>query len=690
MKKIYLTMQLMLLFLASSIAQTNCVTTGITVPAADTYLNSTSTAIGIPSPVILLQGTTTINSNYTLNGVTIYMSAGARINIQSGSTFTLDNCTIKACDMALWDYIKIPDDGTHLVITGNSLIQDANTAIVSDGGGIYNLTNSTFFNNDVHIDVNQYTPSPSSPHLGEVTGCTFNSLNLLNGNQYSTACIDIFNVSHIRVGNPNNDPNTFKFARYGVKSNKANIDIRNNKFEGIRPISTTGWTTTGTAILVEGWPPSTYTAVIGSNISSSHSNEFFRCERAILGRRLQNLEINNNIFQSDVYEGIMTRKCDAINIENNSMNFYGVFGMNLAQLNNANVIIADNNLNTGKNGILVNHNTGTASNPTLNSPTLTIANNNGIVQSLVGIHVKNVDGPVITGNLVRFNNTMYNPGPPYSNAGQGIHIDNCINGTISQNTIFDDSPPSTPGNPPFSIGVWVEDGDNNVISENKIYLAKTGIKNENSTNSHYSKNLVEDSDKGFNISGDFSNIDLYCNTVRDCNTGFYFDGTSTNTPENIGVPGPFTSAVGSGNKWDNCTDDIVATATTTPIDWYYVNLGGVSDPDYNPTGVSLPVNPILAANMPSCMPAPRLADPNANNSIVSVYPNPANDFIKVQLQEDALLSIYDLTGRLVQQSALNEGENSVDVSQLNTGIYQSRITTVNSQILATEKIVISR
>ena len=75
---------------------------------------------------------------------------------------------------------------------------------------------------------------------------------------------------------------------------------------------------------------------------------------------------------------------------------------------------------------------------------------------------------------------------------------------------------------------------------------------------------------------------------------------------------------------------------------------------------------------------------------LAIYPNPANNIVNIDLQVDeAMLLIYDLTGRLVIQQTLLGGTNIIDVNALNAGIYQSHITS-HSGAVSINKIVISR
>lgn len=55
----------------------------------------------------------------------------------------------------------------------------------------------------------------------------------------------------------------------------------------------------------------------------------------------------------------------------------------------------------------------------------------------------------------------------------------------------------------------------------------------------------------------------------------------------------------------------------------------------------------------------------------SIYPNPANNFLKIDIEENtnATIEIIDALGRVFIQSEINEKENTINVSQLPSGVY---------------------
>ena len=56
-----------------------------------------------------------------------------------------------------------------------------------------------------------------------------------------------------------------------------------------------------------------------------------------------------------------------------------------------------------------------------------------------------------------------------------------------------------------------------------------------------------------------------------------------------------------------------------------------------------------------------------------VYPNPANDVVRINVECDAMVQIMDLAGRMVMNVNVIAGENTINVEGLNSGVYFVKI-----------------
>ena len=59
-----------------------------------------------------------------------------------------------------------------------------------------------------------------------------------------------------------------------------------------------------------------------------------------------------------------------------------------------------------------------------------------------------------------------------------------------------------------------------------------------------------------------------------------------------------------------------------------------------------------------------------NNEVVfMMYPNPAENYITIESVKDAEVKIYSVNGQMLSQQNISEGINTIDISDLNAGMY---------------------
>ena len=59
-----------------------------------------------------------------------------------------------------------------------------------------------------------------------------------------------------------------------------------------------------------------------------------------------------------------------------------------------------------------------------------------------------------------------------------------------------------------------------------------------------------------------------------------------------------------------------------------------------------------------------------NNEVVfTMYPNPAKDFVTIESAKDAVVKIYSVNGQMLSQQNISEGINTINISDLNAGMY---------------------
>lgn len=61
---------------------------------------------------------------------------------------------------------------------------------------------------------------------------------------------------------------------------------------------------------------------------------------------------------------------------------------------------------------------------------------------------------------------------------------------------------------------------------------------------------------------------------------------------------------------------------------------------------------------------------NSVEDVFSVYPNPANDMINIELKDIGKIEIIDLEGNVIyKKDILKAGVNEIDISQFSSGTY---------------------
>lgn len=131
---------------------------------------------------------------------------------------------------------------------------------------------------------------------------------------------------------------------------------------------------------------------------------------------------------------------------------------------------------------------------------------------------------------------------------------------------------------------------------------------------------------------------------------------------------------GASYQWINCdTDAIIPSATNAT---YTVSSTG----DY---AVNVTINGCTEKS--NCFNVRSLNEAHSYVTIASLYPNPVKDQLNITLSTDeANLKIYDIDGKLIINESLTSRENTIDTSNLKSGLYFSIIKSRN--ITNTQKL----
>lgn len=70
------------------------------------------------------------------------------------------------------------------------------------------------------------------------------------------------------------------------------------------------------------------------------------------------------------------------------------------------------------------------------------------------------------------------------------------------------------------------------------------------------------------------------------------------------------------------------------------------------------------------------------SSEFNVFPNPAQNLIKLEVNEEGIANIFDVNGQLMISTSIEAGENTIDVSKLTSGLYLIRINSNEAQAVS--------
>lgn len=120
------------------------------------------------------------------------------------------------------------------------------------------------------------------------------------------------------------------------------------------------------------------------------------------------------------------------------------------------------------------------------------------------------------------------------------------------------------------------------------------------------------------------------------------------------------------NQIDTVYIDYSSTLTNTAaVNYYRISTGDICE---NHSSLSMPLS----------------INSNSKDFKISVFPNPANDFIKINIESENRflgdLKIYSSDGKLMQQANLNDNQTKINISNLPSGFYFIEIQNDNQII----------
>lgn len=114
--------------------------------------------------------------------------------------------------------------------------------------------------------------------------------------------------------------------------------------------------------------------------------------------------------------------------------------------------------------------------------------------------------------------------------------------------------------------------------------------------------------------------------------------------------------------------------------WNPENSGLVSNNSITATGIKT-FSPFSVMNFGT------LGTSDLTKAKAQVYPNPFSESLNINVEENATVYFYDLSGKLVSTSVLMKGRNQLQKQSLNSGVYLYQIKNVKGEVMASGKVV---
>jgi hypothetical protein len=164
---------------------------------------------------------------------------------------------------------------------------------------------------------------------------------------------------------------------------------------------------------------------------------------------------------------------------------------------------------------------------------------------------------------------------------------------------------------------------------------------------------------------------------------------------NLWITQDYDNKVYSVDMMDNDDDDQVVVnlvtdanfRNTSVTDLIYWNLQEETSDSVTANNASIEVIETGMVSSAGLMPGVTSSRSLADVSGISVYPNPANDYI--QISNDADVEIYNIAGDLVCQNINTTKEQMITVGDLVKGVYFIKLTDVQTKEVSTKKLVVN-
>ncbi|MDD5570491.1 MAG: hypothetical protein PHD97_04955, partial [Bacteroidales bacterium] len=290
-------------------------------PITTNEINKLASGISSQHIAVFINGDFVVNNTVTMNYCDVNLGPNARILVTHNNQLNVNSSSLFAGCCYMWDGIYLEDNTSNLNVDGTStvwsLIQDAKNAVVSNGGGIYDIENTIFEKDYKGIVVNEYAPA----HQGSVTETAFECSATLMPQIPSPLeymglpmhyplktrfGIELNNVAEIQVGEPSTiaGGNIFDDIEVGIYSMGSGLTAYNDTFRNIlQPTAAPRLMGFGIYSNDNNSPFNTslYVGHAGGTLNHNpFSNTFTNCSFGIYSMNTELIDIRKNIFNYSV------------------------------------------------------------------------------------------------------------------------------------------------------------------------------------------------------------------------------------------------------------------------------------------------------------------------------------------------------------------------------------------------------
>jgi hypothetical protein len=243
----------------------------------------------------------------------------------------------------------------------------------------------------------------------------------------------------------------------------------------------------------------------------------------------------------------------------------------------------------------------------------------------------------------------------------------------------------------YTVTITVEDTDGNPVESANVTLSGYGILSTDAdgkvvyTDVVPANNIIRSVSKsGYEESIDVLNVVDADVSVTVTVTAIAYDVTLTVVDiESNPVEGATVSATGIDDVTSDASGNAVLTGLTGDVEYtvtkdgYETETGSLTFADKDQT-ISVTLTSTIGIF-------------GANVSLYNIFPNPAMDYLSIELLEQgSQLKVYDMTGKVTISRNISSDHVMLDLSNQNTGIYILKVWNTEGSLMGSAKFVIQK